>query len=139
MKPFDYLNTSVKSYGRASKVHGIGLFALVDIKEGEQVFPEWKGETGWYKIKWVEAQKLPKEVLAYVLRSYGSDIKNDDSFIDFKLVKDTNFLFSNPLCLLNTQYENGNVDSTTGIALKDINKDEEIFGNYGNSSQIKLL
>ena len=28
MQPFDYLNTSVKSYGRASKVHGIGLFAL---------------------------------------------------------------------------------------------------------------
>ena len=56
MKPFDYLNTSVKSYGRASKVHGIGLFALVDIKEGEQVFPEWKGETSWYKITWDEAQ-----------------------------------------------------------------------------------
>ena len=58
--------------------------------------------------------KAPKEVLAYVLRSYGSDIKSDDSFINFKLVKDTNFLFSNPLCLLNTQYENGNVDSESG-------------------------
>ena len=36
MKPFDYLNTSIKSYSRPSKVHGIGLFALVDIKKGEQ-------------------------------------------------------------------------------------------------------
>ena len=24
-------------------------------------------------------------------------------------------------------------------AIKDINKDEEIFGNYGNSSQVKLI
>jgi hypothetical protein len=44
-----------------------------------------------------------------------------------------------PLCLLNTKYENGSIDSKTGIAIKDINKDEEIFGNYGNSSQIKLI
>ena len=94
MKPFDYLNTSVKSYGRASKVHGIGLFALVDIKEGEQVFPEWEGETGWYKIKWVDAQKLPTEVLSYVLRSFGSKIIDEDSYVNFKLVKNTNFLFS---------------------------------------------
>ena len=139
MKPFDYLNTSVKSYGRASKVHGIGLFALIDIKKDEQVFPEWKGETGWYKIKWVEAQKLPTEVLSYVLRSFGSEIIDEDSYVNFKLVKNTNFLFSTPLCMLNTLYHNGNVDSTTGIALKDINKDDEIFGNYGNSSQIKLI
>jgi hypothetical protein len=43
------------------------------------------------------------------------------------------------LCLINTQFEEGNVDSKTGIAIKEINKDEEIFGNYGNSSQIKLI
>lgn len=139
MQPFDYLNTSVKSYVRPSNVHGIGLFALVDIKKGEEVFPMWNGETDYYKIKWVEAQKLPQEVLAYVLRSYGSDIKSDDSFINFKLVKDTNFLFSSPLCLLNTQYENGNVDSRSGMALRDVKKNEELFGNYGNSSQVKLI
>ena len=139
MQPFDYLNTSVKSYLRPSKIHGVGLFSLVDIKKGEQVFPTWKGETGWYKIKFGEAKKLPKEVLSYVLRSFGSNIKNDDSLINFKLIKDTNFLFSEPLCLLNTKYEEGNVDSKTGISLKDIKKDEELFGNYGNSSQVKLL
>ena len=69
MNPFDYLNTSVKSYQRTSKVHGVGLFALVDIKKGEQVFPIWKGETGWYKIKFGKSKQLPKEVLSYILRS----------------------------------------------------------------------
>ena len=139
MQPFDYLNTSIKSYIRVSKLQGIGLFALVDIKKGENVFPIWKGETGWYKIKFSEAKKLPIAVLQYILRSFGSEIINDDSDINFKLTKDCNFLFSEPLCLLNTNYEEGNLDTKTGIAIKDINKDEEIFGNYENSSQIKLI
>lgn len=139
MKPFDYLNTSIKSYQRASSVHGVGLFALVDIKEGEQVFPIWEGETDWYKIKFGESKQLPKEVIGYVLRSFGNIIVDDNSEIRFKLTKDCNFLFSDPLCLLNTKYEEGSIDSKTGIAIKDINKDEEIFGNYGNSSQVKLI
>ncbi len=139
MQPFDYLNTSVKSYGRASKVHGVGLFALVDIKKGEQVFPKWEGKTSWYKIKFGKSKQLPKEVLSYILRSFTSKIDNDNSEISFKLTKDCNFLFSEPLCLINTLYDEGNVDSITGIAIKDINKDEELFGNYGDSSQIKLI
>ena len=139
MIPFDYLNTSIKSYQRVSSLHGIGLFALIDIKKDEVLFPKWKGETDWYKIKFSEAKLLPKEVFAYILRSYGSKIENDDSEINFKLVKDTNFLFTEPLCLLNTKYKEGNVDSHNGLALFDIKKDEELFGNYENSSQIKLL
>ena len=139
MKPFDYLNTSVKSYIRVSKIHGIGLFTLVDIKKGEHIFPLWKGKTDWYKIKFSKAKLLPKEVLSYILRSYGSKIENDNSDINFRLVKDTNFLFSNPLCLLNTEYENGNVD-TNGIAIKDIKINKEITATYTGEgySQVKL-
>lgn len=139
MQLFDYLNNSIKSYLRVSKIQGVGLFALVNIKKGEEVFPKWKGETGWYKIKFSEAKKLPIEVLQYILRSFGSEIINDDSDVNFKLTKDCNFLFTEPLCLLNTKYEKGNVDSKTGYSLKNIKKNEEICGNYGNSSQIKLL
>jgi len=139
MQLFDYLNNSIKSYLRVSKIQGVGLFALIDIKKGEEVFPKWKGETGWYKIKFSEAKKLPIEVLQYILRSFGSEIINDDSDVSFKLTKDCNFLFTEPLCLLNTKYEKGNVDSKTGYSLKNIKKNEEICGNYGNSSQIKLL
>ena len=135
----EYLDSSIKSYTRASEVHGIGLFALIDIKKGEQVFPKWKGETDWYKIKASDTKHLPISVVQYILRSFANKIVNDKSEIRFKLTKDCNFLFAEPLCLLNTQYEEGSVDIKTGIAIKDINKDEEIFGNYGNSSQIKLL
>ena len=131
MDLFNYLFTGIKSYVAPSKIHGIGLFALVDIRKGEKVFPIWKGETGWYKIKYSKAKKLPNEVLSYILRSFGSNIENDESEINVVLIKDTNFLFSNPLSLLNTKYEEGNLDSKTGIALKDIKKGEEITGNYG--------
>jgi len=138
MQPFDYLNTSVKSYLRPSKIHGVGLFALVDIKKGEQVFPLWEGKTNFYTIKFSEAKKLPKEVLAYILRSYTSFIENDDSVINFRLVKNTNFLFAEPISFINTAFEQANLDMN-GFALRDINKDEELLGNYGNSSQVKLL
>ena len=86
-----------------------------------------------------DTKHLPISVVQYILRSYANKIVNDKSEIRFKLFKDCNFLFAEPLCLLNTQYEEGSVDIKTGIAIKDINKDEEIFGNYGNSSQIKLI
>jgi len=131
MTPFDYLNTSIKSYQRPSTTQGIGLFALVDIKKGETLFSKWGGETGDYRMKFGVAKLLSKEVLEYILRSYGSKIENDDSYINFKLVKDTNFLFTDPLCLLNTKEENGNVDSLSGISLEDIKKNEELYGNYG--------
>lgn len=139
MTPFDYLNTSIKSYQRVSSLHGIGLFALIDIKKGETLFPKWEGETNWYRIQFKEAKLLPKEVLAYILRSYESKIENDDSYITFKLVKDTNFLFTEPMCLLNSKEEKGNVNSYQGISLVDIKKDEELYGNYGLTSQKILL
>ena len=130
MTPFDYLNTSIKSYQRVSSLQGIGLFALVDIKKGDILFPKWEGNTSFYKIKISEAKILPREVLSYILRSFVSKIEDDNSDINFRLVKDTNFLFTEPLCLLNSKEEEGNVDSRSGIALIDIKKDEELYGNY---------
>ncbi len=140
LQPFDYLNTCIKSYLRKSKIRGIGLFALVDIKKGEKVFRRWKGKTAWYTITSEELSKLPVEVSAYILRSYSNDLSSKfNTLVDFRLIKDTNFLFSEPLSLLNTAFEEGNVDSWSGIALRDIKKDEELTGNYRASSQIKLI
>jgi hypothetical protein len=139
MTPFEYISTSIKSYQRSSPVHGVGLFALRDIKKGEEVFPLWRGKTTWYAFPISETYKLPKEVLAYILRSYGSELKGDDTYVNVYLVKSTNFLFTAPLALLNTQYTKGNVDSRTGKALVDIEKDTELFGNYGNSAQVKTI
>ena len=136
MTPFEYLENCVKFYLRRSNTHGIGLFALVDIKKGEEIFIPWQGETGVYSISYRQARSIPR-VLSFVLKLFCNQIKDDGSKISFKLVKDANFIFTQPLCMINTLYEYGNVDYITGIALKDIKADEELFGNYGLSSQVK--
>ena len=66
MTPFDYLNTSIKSYQRVSSLQGIGLFALIDIKKGETLFPKWKGETESNEIE-MTAQELTIEDDTYVV------------------------------------------------------------------------
>lgn len=136
MQPLDYLKNHVKFYLKTSPTHGIGLFALVDIKKGEDIFKPWEGETGIYSITYKQARSMPK-VLSFVLKLFSNQIKDDGSKIHFKLVKDANFIFTQPLCMMNTLYEYGNVDYQTGVALRDIKEDEELFGNYGLSSQVK--
>ena len=81
---------------------------------------------------------MPK-TLSFVLKLFSNQIEDDGSRIHFKLVKDANFIFTQPLCMLNTLYELGNVDHSTGIALRDIKEDEELYGNYGLSSQVKTV
>ncbi len=136
MTPFEYLRDCVKFYLRRSETHGVGLFALVNIKEGEEVFKPWEGKTGIYSISYQQARSIPR-VLSFVLKLFSNQIKDEGSHISFKLVKDANFIFTQPLCMMNTMYEYGNVDYITGIALRDIKADEELFGNYGLSSQVK--
>ena len=138
MTPINYLKNHVKFYLKTSNTHGIGLFALVDIKKGEDLFKPWDGPTGVYSITYGEARTMPK-TLSFVLKLFSNQIKDDGSRIHFKLVKDANFIFTQPLCMMNTLYEFANVDYSTGIALKDIKEDEELFGNYGLSSQVKTV
>ena len=138
MNPFDYLNTSVKVIKEQVMFMELD-YLILGYKKRRTSFSNMERRNWLVKIKFGEAKQLPKEVLSYVLRSYGNNIVNDNSEINFKLTKDCNFLFSDPLCLLNTQFEEGSIDSKTGIAIKDIKINEEIFGNYGNSSQIKLI
>ena len=87
VQPFDYLKNHVKFYLKRSNTHGVGLFALVDIKEGEEIFKPWEGETGIYSITYQQAKAIPK-TLSFVLKLFSNQIKDDGSQIHFKLVKD---------------------------------------------------
>ena len=136
MNVLEYISNSIKSCAKPSKIHGIGLFALTDIEKGEEVFPKWEGKTGWYSVKLKLAKKLPEDVLFYILRSFGSDIIDDNSNVRFMLIKDCNFLFSNPRSLINTKGILGNIDSLTGLAIRNIKKGEEILGTYSFIDEI---
>ena len=136
MNVLEYISNSIKSCAKPSKIHGIGLFALTDIEKGEEVFPKWEGKTGWYSVKLKLAKKLPEDVLFYILRSFASDIIDDNSNVRFMLTKDCNFLFSNPIAFVNTKGILGNIDSLTGLAIRNIKKGEEILGTYSFIDEI---
>ena len=63
-----------------------------------------------------------------IIKSYEN--KLDSNEVWFLLHKDGYFNLANPFAYMNTAEENGNVDSATGIALKDINAGEELMGTY---------
>ena len=82
MNVLEYISNSIKSCAKPSKIHWIWLFALTDIEKGDEVFPKWEGKTGWYSVKLKLAKKLHEDVLLYILRSFGSDIIDDDSDVN---------------------------------------------------------
>lgn len=124
---YQYVRDCIKTDTGQSNVHGIGTFALCDIKQGEQVFPLWQGETKVYSITTEEFNALPRQSQNMILKSYENNKSNS---YWFKLYKDGYFNLANPYVFMNTAEENGNVDSGTGIALRNINEGEEILGNY---------
>jgi hypothetical protein len=130
MNVLNYISNSIVTHVKPSRINGIGLFALRDIEIGEDIFKKWEGKTDWYSVKLKLAKKLPEDVLFYILRSFGSDIIDDNSDVRFILTKDCNFLFTEPRALINTKGILGNFDSLTGLVIRKIKKDEEILGTY---------
>jgi len=125
---YEYLQRSIFSELAKSEIDGVGMIALKDIKKGEQVFPRWKGETGRFSISLKEFRSLPKYTRDMIIKSYEN--KLDSNEVWFLLHKDGYFNLTNPFAYMNTAEENGNVDSATGIALKDIKAGEELMGTY---------
>ena len=124
---YEYVRDSIKTDTAVSNIHGIGTFALCDIKKGEQVFTRWYGNTGEFTITKEQFFGLPKYVQNLILKTYEN---NGQGAYWFRLQNGSCFVLSNPYAYMNTAEENGNVDSHTGIALKDIKAGEEILGTY---------
>ena len=139
MTASDFVKTCIKTNLRPSKIDGIGVFALVPIKKGEQVFPTWQGESGWYKEDLETTKSYPQEVLYYILRSFGTSLVHGKTIVNFKLTKGCPFLLTEPQCFVNIDYKKRNMNSITGIALTDIEKDTEILGTYSYTVGHKLI
>lgn len=120
--PYDFLKNGVMTRIRPSKVHGIGVFAIRNIKKGEIVFPCWWGKTGIYDISKSEFDSFSDELqdLIKALRGHTHTVK---------LFNGCAYGFTNHYC--NTQFENGTVDCITREALVDIAIHDEVFSNYG--------
>lgn len=112
----------IKSYLATSKVHGIGLFAGENVKEGsivwqfnsyiDQVFTIRKFRTVCSSVNHFGLQHL-----------YASSYKRNDKY----------YYITDNARFINHSSDHFNIvftDDSTEIACKDINKDEEILENY---------
>lgn len=123
-----HLSNNVKTKIGVSKIHGVGVFAIKNIKEGEQIFPVWEYDTGVYFIPNDRLNEIPIEVLD-LLHMYF--INDECGYKIIRLFKGLNFLF-NGFSYCNSTYpnkQNMNMD-INGIAIKDIKAGDEILEWY---------
>lgn len=128
MEVLEYLKHHLKTDIAPSPIHGIGTFALTDIKVGEPVFMLWPNESKVYTIDRNEFEELPNYSKKMILKSYLN--KPEYPLVWFRLFKDSYFNLANPLVYTNTAGEDGNFDSIKRKAIKPIKAGEEILGNY---------
>lgn len=123
-----HLSKNVKTKIDVSSIDGVGVFAIRDINEGEQVFPLWTESGGLYYIPNDRLNSIPSEVLN-LIDKYFITMGGDTKII--KLFKGMNFTFDG-LGYCNSAWpnkENINI-SNKGIALRDIKEGEEILEWY---------
>jgi len=123
-----HLKNNIKTKIGVSTIHGVGVFAITDIKEGEQVFPKWEWESGIYVIPNNRLKEIPTEVLE-LLDMYF--INDECGYKIIRLFKGLNFIANSySFCnsAYNTEFEK-NI-SFTGVALRDIQKGDEILEWY---------
>ena len=123
-----HLSTNVKTKIGVSSIDGVGVFAIRDIKQYEEVFPLWNYETGIYLIPNDRLVEIPNEVVE-LLDSYF--INDECGYKVIRLFKGFNFTFHG-FSYCNSAWPNEhNVNITNdGIAMNDIKAGEEILEWY---------
>ena len=123
-----HLSKNIKTKLSVSSIDGIGVFAITDIKKGEEIFPIWQNDSGIYTIPNDRLIDIPNVVLD-LLNMYFINTESDYKII--RLFKGFNFLFHG-FSFCNSAYHNEQNTNITndGIALRDINAGEEILEWY---------
>lgn len=124
----DHLLNNIKTELRPSDIHGIGVFAIKDIKKGEQLFKPWNNETGIYLIPNKKYDEFPDKIKIILHRYF---INEECGYKVIRLFKGMN-LVCHAISFCNSAYPNKgneNID-INGIALRDINEGEEILEWY---------
>jgi len=123
-----HLSTNIKTKIGVSSIDGVGVIAIRDIKQYEEVFPIWDNETGICLIPNDRLDEIPNEVIE-LLDMYF--INDECEYKAIRLFKGLNFLFHG-YSYCNSAWPNeNNVNITNdGIALRDIKAGEEILEWY---------
>ena len=123
-----HFKNNIKTKIGVSSIDGVGVIAIMDIKQYEEVFPIWNYESGIYLIPNDRLDEIPNEVVE-LLDSYF--INDECRYKVIRLFKGFNFLFHG-FSYCNSAWPNEhNVNITNdGIAMRDIKAGEEILEWY---------
>jgi hypothetical protein len=123
-----HLTYNIKTKIAISDIDGVGVFAIRDIKKGEDVFPIWEHDTGIYVIPNDRLNEIPTEVLK-LLDMYF--INEDCGYKVIRLFKGFNLTFHG-FSYCNSAYNTEYTQNITndGVALRDIKAGEEILEWY---------
>ena len=113
-----HLTNNIKTKIGVSSIDGVGVFAIRDIKQYEEVFPIWDYETGIYLVPNDRLSEIPNEVVNLLDKYF---INNECGYKVIRLFKGFNFLFHG-FSYCNSAWPNEtNVNITNdGIAMRDI-------------------
>lgn len=121
---FDELCRTVKCRLAPSEVHGVGVVTIRSVKKGEQLFVRPIGPPRWYTLPYASLSKFDRvrpEIKELILDRWPSVI-NGSEFLspnnELRLVS-----------YVNHSYE-PNYDPAQDVALRDIEKGEEVTEDY---------
>ncbi len=123
-----YLNDTVLCTLKPSSIHGIGVFALKDIKKDDNLYCTASESPMWYKLPLNRLKDLRPEVLALILDRWPQITEGRP----FKSPNDD----ANLMSFMN---HSDSPNSCEGLAIRDIKAGEEITEDYntGNLSELQ--
>jgi hypothetical protein len=139
VNPYDYICKHVNVKLLPSKIHGVGVFAIRDIEEGEDLFVNWKGESGEYYITETELNSLNEEIRSHLYQMFGFKRSKDEWLFQVILNKDCHWIFKTPQHWVNScSYEQEpNINLDILKAIKRIKSGEELLSKYGKYEKFK--
>ncbi len=118
MPEIDELNEIVRCTLKPSKIHGIGVFAMRDILEGEKLYCR-PDELKMYSIPYTEFKDLRPEVRNLIESRWP------------RVVEEIPFVLPDVLLISFMNHSiDANYDPKTDCALRNISKGEEITEDY---------
>ena len=117
----DELNSTVKVRLAQSKIHGVGIIAIRDIRKGEILHCFARQDSPWYDIPFGSLNKLFPEIKEIILERWASIVNGSH----FKSPNDDQWLI-----LFMNHSETPNYEIKSDTALCDIKKGEEVTSDY---------
>lgn len=139
MTAYEYIRDCVNVKLDVSRVQGVGVFALRDIEEGEEIFKVWEGESGEYTLTELELNSLDERIREHLFNMYGYKQIDGQYQMFVILNKGCHWIFKTPLHWVNScgWDETPSVDKETLIVKKFIRRGEEILAKYGKYNKFK--